>query len=30
LHIVPDAGHYSRETGVAKLLVEAADKFADY
>jgi hypothetical protein len=22
LHIVPDAGHYSRETGVAKLLVE--------
>lgn len=29
LHIVPDAGHSSRETGIAKLLVEATDKFAD-
>ncbi|TFY58696.1 hypothetical protein EVJ58_g6251 [Rhodofomes roseus] len=29
LHIVPDAGHSAREPGTAKLLVEAADKFAD-
>ncbi|KAL4260430.1 Proline iminopeptidase [Pleurotus pulmonarius] len=29
LHIVPDAGHSARETGTAKLLVEATDKFAD-
>ncbi|KAG5722983.1 Proline iminopeptidase [Termitomyces sp. T112] len=29
LHIVPDAGHSSRESGTAKLLVEATDKFAD-
>ncbi|KLO17410.1 peptidase S33, proline iminopeptidase 1 [Schizopora paradoxa] len=29
LHIVPDAGHSARETGIAKLLVEATDKFAD-
>ncbi|EJD54055.1 prolyl aminopeptidase serine peptidase [Auricularia subglabra TFB-10046 SS5] len=29
LHIVPDAGHSARETGMTKLLVEAADKFAD-
>ncbi|KAG6834220.1 hypothetical protein H0H93_011083, partial [Arthromyces matolae] len=29
LHIVPDAGHSSRETGIAKLLVEATNKFAD-
>ncbi|KAH9949978.1 proline iminopeptidase [Amylocystis lapponica] len=29
LHIVPDAGHSSREPGTAKLLVEATDKFAD-
>ncbi|PPR00888.1 hypothetical protein CVT24_000373 [Panaeolus cyanescens] len=29
LHIVPDAGHSSREPGIAKLLVEATDKFAD-
>ncbi|TFL04066.1 proline iminopeptidase [Pterulicium gracile] len=28
-HIVPDAGHSSRETGISKLLVEATDKFAD-
>ncbi|THG99073.1 hypothetical protein EW026_g3207 [Hermanssonia centrifuga] len=28
LHIVPDAGHSSREPGTAKLLVEATDKFA--
>ncbi|EJD43496.1 prolyl aminopeptidase serine peptidase [Auricularia subglabra TFB-10046 SS5] len=29
LHIVPDAGHSAREPGMTKLLVEAADKFAD-
>ncbi|KAF9449512.1 prolyl aminopeptidase serine peptidase [Macrolepiota fuliginosa MF-IS2] len=29
LHIVPDAGHSSRESGTTKLLVEATDKFAD-
>ncbi|KAK7463514.1 hypothetical protein VKT23_006862 [Stygiomarasmius scandens] len=29
LHIVPDAGHSSRETGTAKLLVEATNQFAD-
>lgn len=29
LHIIPDAGHSSRETGTAKKLVEATDKFAD-
>ncbi|KAL5504175.1 hypothetical protein ACEPAH_8248 [Sanghuangporus vaninii] len=29
LHIVPDAGHSARETGIAKLLVEAANKFAE-
>ncbi|KAF9477916.1 prolyl aminopeptidase serine peptidase [Pholiota conissans] len=29
LHIVPDAGHSSREPGIAKLLVEATDAFAD-
>ncbi|EFI27876.1 prolyl aminopeptidase serine peptidase merops family s33 [Coprinopsis cinerea okayama7 len=29
LHIVPDAGHSSREEGIAKLLVEATNKFAD-
>ncbi|KIY67281.1 proline iminopeptidase [Cylindrobasidium torrendii FP15055 ss-10] len=29
LHIVPDAGHSSREPGIAKLLVEATNKFAD-
>ncbi|EIN09808.1 proline iminopeptidase [Punctularia strigosozonata HHB-11173 SS5] len=29
LHIVPDAGHSSREPGTAKLLVEAANKYAD-
>ncbi|OCH94413.1 proline iminopeptidase [Obba rivulosa] len=28
LHIVPDAGHSSREPGIAKLLVEATDTFA--
>jgi len=28
LYIVPDAGHSARETGTAKLLVEATDKFA--
>ncbi|KAH8099953.1 proline iminopeptidase [Cristinia sonorae] len=28
LHIVPDAGHSSREPGIAKLLVEATDGFA--
>ncbi|CAE6415944.1 unnamed protein product [Rhizoctonia solani] len=27
LHIVPDAGHSARESGTAKLLTEAADKF---
>jgi len=29
LHIVPDAGHSSREPGIAKLLVEATDSFAN-
>ncbi|KAJ7274323.1 proline iminopeptidase [Mycena haematopus] len=29
LHIVPDAGHSSREKGIAELLVQATDKFAD-
>jgi len=29
LEIVPDAGHSSREPGIAKLLVEATNKFAD-
>ncbi|KAI0058171.1 proline iminopeptidase [Artomyces pyxidatus] len=29
LHIVPDAGHSSREPGTQKLLAEATDKFAD-
>jgi len=29
LHIVPDAGHSSGETGNAKLLVQATDQFAD-
>jgi proline iminopeptidase len=29
LHIVPDAGHSSREPGTTKLLLEATDKFAD-
>ncbi|KAF5359556.1 hypothetical protein D9756_003460 [Leucocoprinus leucothites] len=29
LHIVPDAGHSSREPGTTKLLVETTDKFAD-
>ncbi|KAF9000593.1 proline iminopeptidase [Cyathus striatus] len=29
LSIVPDAGHSSREPGIAKLLVEATNKFAD-
>ncbi|KAF8968121.1 Alpha/Beta hydrolase protein [Flammula alnicola] len=29
LHIVPDAGHSSREPGIAKLLVEATDSLAD-
>ncbi|KAH7911526.1 Alpha/Beta hydrolase protein [Hygrophoropsis aurantiaca] len=28
LHIVPDAGHSSREPGIEKLLVEAADEMA--
>ncbi|QRV75284.1 alpha/beta hydrolase family protein [Ceratobasidium sp. AG-Ba] len=28
LQIVPDAGHSAREPGIAKLLTEAADKFA--
>ncbi|TBU63115.1 proline iminopeptidase [Dichomitus squalens] len=28
LHIVPDAGHSSREPGTAKLLVKATDEFA--
>ncbi|KAI0034252.1 proline iminopeptidase [Vararia minispora EC-137] len=28
LHIVPDAGHSSRELGTQKLLVDATDKFA--
>ncbi|KIP05917.1 hypothetical protein PHLGIDRAFT_107588 [Phlebiopsis gigantea 11061_1 CR5-6] len=30
LHIVPDAGHSSRETGIAKLLVSATDRFSDF
>jgi len=29
LHIVPDAGHSSREPGITKLLLQATDKFAD-
>ncbi|KAJ4477279.1 proline iminopeptidase [Lentinula aciculospora] len=29
LHIVPDAGHSSREVGIAKLLVDGTNKFAD-
>ncbi|ETW83268.1 epoxide hydrolase [Heterobasidion irregulare TC 32-1] len=29
LHIVPDAGHSSREPGTSKLLVQATDQFAD-
>ncbi|KAJ7593267.1 proline iminopeptidase [Mycena floridula] len=29
LHIVPDAGHSSREKGTAKLLVEATNQFAE-
>ncbi|TDL19906.1 proline iminopeptidase [Rickenella mellea] len=29
LHIIPDAGHSSREPGTSKKLVEATDKFAD-
>lgn len=29
LHIVPDAGHSSREPGIAKLLVEATDKMVE-
>ncbi|KAF9468032.1 proline iminopeptidase [Collybia nuda] len=29
LHVVPDAGHSSREPGISKLLVEATDQFAD-
>ncbi|KAF8260022.1 proline iminopeptidase [Lactarius quietus] len=29
LHIVPDAGHSSREPSTTKLLIEATDKFAD-
>ncbi|KAF8591077.1 proline iminopeptidase [Ramaria rubella] len=29
LHIVPDAGHSSREKGISVLLVQATDKFAD-
>ncbi|PFH47956.1 hypothetical protein AMATHDRAFT_66482 [Amanita thiersii Skay4041] len=29
LNIVPDAGHSAREPGIAKLLIEATDKFAD-
>ncbi|KAK2460314.1 hypothetical protein APHAL10511_007703 [Amanita phalloides] len=29
LHIVPDAGHSSREPGTSKLLVEATDKFSN-
>ncbi|PPR03315.1 hypothetical protein CVT26_007789 [Gymnopilus dilepis] len=29
LHIVPDAGHSAREPGIAKLLIEATDSFAD-
>ncbi|KAI0342888.1 proline iminopeptidase [Trametopsis cervina] len=30
LHIVPDAGHSSREPGTAKLLVEATDAFSSF
>jgi len=29
LHIVPDAGHSSRELGTSKLLVQATDQFAN-
>ncbi|CAL1716279.1 unnamed protein product [Somion occarium] len=29
LHVVPDAGHSSREPGIAKLLVQATDSFSD-
>ncbi|KAF8338353.1 prolyl aminopeptidase serine peptidase [Amanita rubescens] len=29
LYIVPDAGHSAREPGIAKLLIEATDKFSD-
>jgi len=29
LHIVPDAGHASSETGTSELLVQATDQFAD-
>lgn len=29
LHIVPDAGHSSREDGISKELIKATDKFAD-
>ncbi|KAJ7756519.1 proline iminopeptidase [Mycena maculata] len=29
LHIVPDAGHSSREKGIEELLVQATDKFTD-
>ena len=29
LKIVADAGHSARETGIANLLVEAADKYRD-
>ncbi|ESK94655.1 proline iminopeptidase [Moniliophthora roreri MCA 2997] len=29
MHVVPDAGHSSREPGISKLLVEATNKFAD-
>jgi len=29
LHMVPDAGHSSREPGISKILVQATDKFAD-
>jgi len=28
-HIVPDAGHSSREVGISRLLVDATNKFAD-
>ncbi|KAK7690900.1 hypothetical protein QCA50_006002 [Cerrena zonata] len=29
LHVVPDAGHSSREPGIEKLLVQSTDKFSD-
>lgn len=29
LHIVPDAGHSSREPGTSKMLVQATDQFAN-